>query len=602
MAVSSLALNAITFENVITNNLELKKVLNYQGNAINLTWTVDGTYILDDGTVLFPDTNTKVDLKLNAKCDGIEVNKTYNLVVMSAINVCKLASEQVSFPESINDDIELAKEIGAVKIDWDTNNKKVLTDQGKCAFVSEDTEVVLSAGFYVSTADGGEYYYDVDYKLIVKPYSNERRLQAVKEKTTIPAKIYRNIALNTEFDYDVKGVWKSSNEEVLSNLGVVKNQKDDINIKLELELTLGEENVKLSFDTVVVGSNETETEVNIYEHNIIDRVADFDQARMTNVELKDGKVVLVDGAKEGKYESKIFNTVKFDAVVGSWACVTNEKATAELEVSIRINGTWTKYFTYGNWGLGLNNLYYNQDDTLAKMSVDEIMVKSAKADAVKYRITLRRDAITTESPKLSLVAMTLEFTNSSYVYGVTTSHLPLSADNELAKLYQYDVNEVGGSICSATTTTMLLKYKGYDFSEDAKTYPYASSWGVYEHGYMANLVADRGHNSPTFGNWTYNMAVAGAFGEDAYVARMYSWEEMRDYLANNGPLGCSIASKNGEFGYVTNGHLIVVRGYKIDAYGNTKVICNDPAVKGVYYEVTLQQLMLCWRGVVYVLE
>ena len=83
---------------------------------------------------------------------------------------------------------------------------------------------------------------------------------------------------------------------------------------------------------------------------------------------------------------------------------------------------------------------------------------------------------------------------------------------------------------------------------------------------------------------------------------MYSWEEMRDYLANYGPLGCSIKSSNGEFGYKTNGHLIVVRGYRINEAGYTTVICNDPAVKGVYYEVRLDQLMACWRGVVYVVE
>ena len=596
------ALSAIKFEDTIKDNLDLSDKLNYEGNVINLEWTVDGTYVLEDGTILFPETNTNVKISVVAKFNDLQVTKEFNLVILSAVNACKMAALEINIPESINDDIEFVKEVGAVKIDWDTSDDEVLDMFGKCSFVSTDTEITIYAGYYVPLADGGEYFYDVEYDVVVKPYSNERRLKAVEEKLQIPSKIYRNIALNTKFDYDVTGTWKSSNEEVLSNIGEVNNQKDDTNVTLSLELKLGEEVVKYSYDVVVVGNHETETHIDIYQHNIVDRVKDYDESRMNNVELKDGKVVLKGSALEGSYESKIFNTVKFDCVVGSWACITNEKATAELEVSICINGTWTKYFTYGNWGLGLNNLYYNQDDTLAKMSVDEIMVKSAKASAVKYRITLRRDSVTTESPKLSLVAMTLEFTDSSYVYGVTTDILPMNADNDLPKLYQYDVKEVGGSICSATTTTMLLKYKGFDFSEEAKTYAYANTWGVYEHGYMANLVADRGHNSPTFGNWTYNMATAGAFGVDSYVARMYSWDEMREYLANHGPLGCSIKSSNGEFGYTTNGHLIVVRGYRINENGDTIVICNDPAVKSVYYEVTLRQLMLCWRGVVYILE
>ena len=137
---------------------------------------------------------------------------------------------------------------------------------------------------------------------------------------------------------------------------------------------------------------------------------------------------------------------------------------------------------------------------------------------------------------------------------------------------------------------MLLKYKGFDFT--GKGYD-------YEHEYMANLVADRGHNNPTYGNWSYNMITAGAFGVNAYVGRMYSWDEVKEYLANKGPLGASIA---GYFGtYSTNGHLIVVRGYR-EENGNTTVICNDPAKKNTYYEVTLATFMNCWRNVVYIVE
>lgn len=596
------ALETITFPAEIAYDLELPSTLTYKGSQIDLTWTTDGEYISNDGKILYPKTNKNVKITVNAKAGDKELSKDFELMVLSGPNACKKASLEIIFPESINDDIEIPNKVGTIEIDWLTSDKTILETNGKCHYVAEDTEVTLSAGFYVVLFDGKDYFYDVDYKIIVKPYSEERCLEAVEEKIAVPEKVYRNIALNTTFDYGITGVWSSSNEAVLSSIGKVNNQKEDTAVTLTVDLTLRGKNIQYSFNTIVVGNNETEDSIDIYQHNIVDRVADFDVSRMHNVELKDNKLVLKGSSTEGYYESKVFNTVKFEAVVGSWSCITNTTATAELEVSIRINGKWTKYFTYGNWGLGLNNLYYNQDDTYAKMSVDEIMVKSTKADAVKYRITLRRDSESVASPKLSLVAMTLEFTDSSYVYGVTTDILPKQADNDLPKLYQYDVKEVGGSICSATTTTMLLKWKGHDFSAAAKTYKYANTWGVYEHGYMANLVADRGHNSPTFGNWTYNMVTAGAFGEDAYVARMYSWDEMRDYLANHGPLGASIKSSNGEFGYVTNGHLIVVRGYRINELGYVTVICNDPAVKGVYYEVRLDQLMASWRGVVYVLE
>ena len=78
------------------------------------------------------------------------------------------------------------------------------TDEQSTEELPSDIPFEESDYDYTSLVIEGEYYYDVEYELIVKPYSNERRLQAVKENTKVPAKIYRNIALNTEFDYDVK--------------------------------------------------------------------------------------------------------------------------------------------------------------------------------------------------------------------------------------------------------------------------------------------------------------------------------------------------------------------------------------------------------------
>jgi hypothetical protein len=117
---------------------------------------------------------------------------------------------------------------------------------------------------------------------------------------------------------------------------------------------------------------------------------------------------------------------------------------------------------------------------------------------------------------------------------------------------------------------------------------------------MASIVADRGHNNPTYGNWSYNMIAAGGFGAEAYVAKLYSWEELKWYLVNVGPCGASIG---GYFGaYTTGGHLIVVRGYRETADGTT-VICNDPNIRGVYYEVSKEIFMEAWKkGMSYIVK
>lgn len=596
------ALETINIPDQVYYDLEFIDEINYLNQKILLNWETNSDYLDNNGEILYSTKDLEVIITCQAKALEFEVTKEYKVTLLSAQNACIKASEELVLPNSIDDDIDIPKMVGSIDIDWSSSDDDILDTSGKCFYVANDTDVTLYAGFYVDLYEGGEYFYDVEYIITVKPFTAERRLKEIKDQITVPNRIYRNISLNTKFDYNITGTWVSSDPDVLSNTGVVNNKTENQEVTLTVELTVDNKKASYSYKTVVVGNHETEDEIYVYNHNIIDRVAFFDTKRMHNVEVDNGKLVLKDDALTGYYESKVFKTVKFDEVVGSYACITNKQATAELEISVCVNGTWTKYFSYGNWGLGLNNLYYNQDDTLAKMSVDEIMVKSGSASAVKYRITLRRDSLTTTSPKLSLVAMTLSVTDSDYVYGITADILPTSADNDLPKLYQYDVKQIGGSICSATTTTMLLKWKGHDFTEEAKTYENASLWGQYEHGYIASLVADRGHNSPTYGNWSYNMITAGAFGEDAYVGRMYSWEEVKEYLANHGPLGASIKSPTGLFGYTTNGHLIVVRGYRETETGDTIVICNDPAVKGTYYEVRLYQFMGCWGGVVYIVE
>ena len=125
----------------------------------------------------------------------------------------------------------------------------------------------------------------------------------------------------------------------------------------------------------------------------------------------------------------------------AWSCITSPDATIELEISILINGTWSKYYTYGVWGLGKTNTYYNQTDsaTNSKMSVDEIIVNSGDANACKYRVTLKRKDLQTSSPVLSLVCLALDISESDYSYPVDVSSLPKSVDNEIPKLYQYDV-------------------------------------------------------------------------------------------------------------------------------------------------------------------
>ena len=330
-------------------------------------------------------------------------------------------------------------------------------------------------------------------------------------------------------------------------------------------------------------------------HNFIARANDLINYEVSNVKKEGKYLVLEDKTKIGSILSPIIETKDFSEIVGSWSCLTSKTSTIELAISVRVGEEWSKYFTYGEWGLGFENLYYNQDDKNVHMDIDEILCKEGNlGNAFRFKVTLKCDA------KLSLVCCTLRIPN--YTYPVDASNLPDYVCYDIPCLNQNMVPKIGHEICSATTATMLLNYKGFSFKDKDSE---------FEHRYIASLVADNGHHSPTYGNWVFNTAVIGAFGVDSYVARHYSWEELKIHLATVGPVGASI---RGDVGlYKTGGHLIVVRGYRV-VDGKTYVICNDPNINErfgndkdgkplfVYYEFPLEVFNAFHRGVVYVIE
>lgn len=328
-------------------------------------------------------------------------------------------------------------------------------------------------------------------------------------------------------------------------------------------------------------------------HNFIAKANDLASFNLTNVKLEGNRLEVVDKTKEGVIISPVIETRDYTELVGSWSCITNKESTIELKISVKVGNTWSKFFTYGEWGLLGDNLYYDQDDEKVRMRVDEILLKEGNlGNAFCFKVTLKKDA------KLSLICITLKIPN--YTYEVDASNCPDFVCYDVPCLNQNMVPVIGGEMCSATTSAMLLKYKGFSFKIKDEE---------FEHRYVASLVADNGHKAPTYGNWVFNTAAISAYGVDSYVARNYSWDELKLHLATVGPVGASIKGDTGL--YKTGGHLLVVRGYR-EVDGKTYVICNDPNINErfgndkdgkplfVYYEFPLEVFNAFHRGVIYV--
>lgn len=329
-------------------------------------------------------------------------------------------------------------------------------------------------------------------------------------------------------------------------------------------------------------------DINFKKHNFIKDALALSKYELDNLKYEKGYLVNIDKNKKGVLVSPIVNSLEFPKCTCSWSAITNKKDNIEVFIQIRVNNEWSDYFTYGLWGLGKDNYYYNQDCKVAYMDVDEVLAKG-QANGFRFKVELHNNA------KLDLICVALKLNN--YKTKVSDKYLPSIVDYDVPKFNQNMVPVIGGEMCSATTSAMLLTFMGEDFTKFDKEFP---------HRYVAGLVADPGHNAPTYGNWVYNTAAISAFGYRSYVKRVYSWEELKYHLAKVGPVGLSIKGDTGL--YKTGGHLIVVKGYKV-VDGKTFVICNDPNINSrfgeglfVEYSFPLDVFNNFSRGVLYVVE
>ena len=452
-------------------------------------------------------------------------------------------------------------------------------------YLDSEKEVQIKLTLTLRNASVSEIYTVVIPAISMEDLA-EIALSSANIETTITTK---KALLPTEFEYDLIGTWQSADENIIDNEGNVKAiVSSDAYVEVKMTLNLKK------IDGTEVKSMDYTFKIQNKTHLPIVHAKDYNEAKMNNVELEDNRLVLKVGQTYGEYESDVLETINFTECVPSWAAISSTNATVEFLIKVRVNGSWSDYITYcsGGWGLGLQNKCYDTSNSLVKLSTDEIKVLNSKsANAIQFKLILRRTIATNESPKVSLCAFALK--GSGYnapTYSLDS--LPSNVKHVVPKLYQGAVPSIGNSICSPTSSTMLLKYKGMDFTANDSQ---------YEHRYIANLAKDYGND--IFGNWVYNTVTMSAYGFDSYVARFYSVAELCHHIATVGPVACSMKGQmtSDKKNYYTNGHLITIIGYEYNN-GVLTLISNDPNVPEVECRYSESVFTTTWRNISYIIE
>ena len=323
-------------------------------------------------------------------------------------------------------------------------------------------------------------------------------------------------------------------------------------------------------------------EVKLFNKSVMFSSNEF-VGQFNSVYFKNHGLMLMPGATEGYFISdEVDMGGSFKNMLASWNA-SSAGGTVEISVSVKLDdGSFTCWYSWGEWSaIPQTSGSKSNSDAYGKVGIDILTLNKQCAGVVKYRIDIKQTG-----------------EQSPIVYNVTlacdkkTGNLTAPTDTykklDVPYRRQMDVPEIGGSICSATSLSMVMLYHGEQIDDIADV-----AWGVRDYG------------EQIFGNWAFNVAYAGELGYNAYID-YFDIDAIKYAISTGHPIVSSIRVKAGQLAnsgypnYTTNGHLLCVVGYE-EKNGQKWLLINDPAhpeVKAIL-ESDFQNI---YRGVSYIVQ
>lgn len=343
------------------------------------------------------------------------------------------------------------------------------------------------------------------------------------------------------------------------------------------------------------GEGNMENEKESYSHRdnlVVNRGKDFHHGEYKGLILDEkSKIKLADGKKEGTYTSPIIPTENFNELVASWNASTPEKTNIEVFVQAEVEGQWTRWYSYGKWSSNKNSgSVRKQSDKLAKLSIDTLEVLGeGYADAIRYKLVLKRQDIALESPRVKAVYMALKTENQEGP--ALAEDINYLVELDVPERSQMIIPKIGRRICSPTSVSMVLEYYGHNMKTEE----------------VAARVLDR--EVDIYGNWSYNASFAGLEGLNSHVARFNSVDRIREKISEGIPVIASIKTRSkdtllGAPQTYPSGHLIVIRGF-LEKDGKEYIVVNDPAsprLENVRREYEVSGFEKAWSNIVYIIS
>lgn len=214
-----------------------------------------------------------------------------------------------------------------------------------------------------------------------------------------------------------------------------------------------------------------------------------------------------------------------------------------------LNG-WSPWLDVGYWKA---NLWPSKTTHFSGGWIDvDILDLYYYTDQWQFAVELKRNPGVVTSPTLSLLSLFVSDsrTTQNLDYTSILADKPEQIFIPTTFLAQYRLsNEIGGSICSPTTVSMILL--SYKIPVD----PLQFAWDTYDPYWKM------------FGVWPRVVQNASEYGLVGTVTRYRSWSQAREVLAKGGRIGMSIGKP------LYEGHLVMLAGFT----SNGDPIVHDPA-------------------------
>lgn len=356
----------------------------------------------------------------------------------------------------------------------------------------------------------------------------------------------------------------------------VQSEQDEVTTPKEEEMTTQPQ------DVIPEDADYYKNEIKLYNKSIMLCANEF-RGEFSSLCFQNHGLTLEDGATEGYFISEEIDLGgSFQNMLASWNA-SSAGGTVEVSVSVKLeDGSFTGWYSWGEWSaIPQTSGSKSMEDANGEMGIDILTLKKECQGIVRYRVDIKQTG--DQSPILYNVTLACDKQNGNLT-------APADTYKKLDVPYrrQMDVPEIGGSICSATSLSMVMLYHGEQIDDIADV-----AWGVRDYG------------EQIFGNWAFNVAYAGELGYQSYID-YYSIDAIKYAISTGHPIVSSIRVKAGQLAasghpnYTTNGHLLCVVGYEVKD-GQAWLLINDPA----HPEVTAileSDFESIYRGVSYIVQ